>query len=201
MRSCVRILVLCLFGVHAFAQNAAVIRSNSFEIGPFFGSSYGIDQFRVMGGGNLTYAINSRILPYVEYSYFPGIGRVDTRTFSTGNTVTYRYAVPLSDFHGGVHIRFPIRESKIVPYGVFGLGVLKSFDRTVDATFTDAAGLNHISLPVKGRNDFAVNFGGGFRFYLSQRYGLRLEAKAYKPTGAFPDVFGKVEFGFFIQLH
>ena len=62
-------------GIPLQAQQLSVIRPGSFEIGPFLGASYGIDETRVMGGGNVTFAINKYILPYVEYSYLPGIGR------------------------------------------------------------------------------------------------------------------------------
>lgn len=187
--------------VPAYSQSAAVVRSNSFEVGGFIGTSYGIDEFRVMGGGNVTYALNKYILPYGEFSYFPGIGRVTKGTFAgTNRPFTLSYSVPLTDFHGGVHIRLPIKESKFVPYGVIGFGVLSSFDRNVQAQFQDASGTNTQQLAVKGSTDYATNFGGGLRYYINNRFGIRAEAKAYKPTGAFTDLFGKVEFGFFLQL-
>ena len=187
----------------AAAQSKSVVRSGSFEIGGFIGSSYGIDRFRVMGGGNATFAVNKYLLPYVEFSYFPGIGRTSSGVFSgTGRPFSSSYSIPLSDFHGGVHIRLPIfREKPVVPYLVFGLGGLKHFDRTVNATYVDATGATtQLPLQVQGGTDFAVNGGGGIRFYLGQRFGLRAEAKAYKPTGEFSQTFGKVEGGFFIQL-
>ncbi|MFN0172950.1 MAG: hypothetical protein ACKV22_41765, partial [Bryobacteraceae bacterium] len=163
----------------------SVVRAGSFEVGPFLGASYGIDKFRVMGGGNLTYGINKWILPYVEYSYFPGIRRSESVAIPGTNRIgTRSYDVPLSDFHGGVHLRLPIRESPVVPYLVFGLGALINNSRTVSATLEDAAGVFTIpSFQVPGQSDFAVNTGGGFRFYMSQRFGFRVEAKAYKPTG------------------
>jgi len=197
------VLAGSIFACTLQAQVSSSVRANSFEVGGFVGASYGIDDFRVMGGGNVTYAVNKYILPYVEYSYFPGIGRKTTGTFAgTGQTYTLNYSIPLSDFHGGVHIRLPIfRESPIVPYVVFGVGGLTNGDRTVNATFPDASGrLVQQPLPVKGATEFAVNGGGGIRFYLGQRYGFRVEAKAYKPTGDFGSTFGKVEGGFFIQL-
>lgn len=199
---CLGILTLVTaFGIPAQAQQLSVIRPGSFEIGPFLGASYGIDETRVMGGGNVTFAINKYILPYVEYSYFPGIGRNITGTFSGTNApFNEHYSIPLSDFHGGVHIRLPIHESRIVPYGVFGVGGLTHAAHTVTANFTSSGASQQVSLDVPGGTDLALNFGGGLRYYLNPRYGFRLEAKAYKPTGDFTQVFGKVEFGFFIQL-
>jgi hypothetical protein len=187
----------------AIAQSKSVVRSGSFEVGGFIGSSYGIDQFRVMGGGNATFAVNKYLLPYVEFSYFPGIGRTSSGTFpGTGRPFTTSYSIPLTDFHGGVHIRLPIlRESPVVPYLVFGVGGLTNAKHTVNASFTDETGtVTKVPLTVAGATNFAVNTGGGIRFYIGQRFGLRVEAKAYKPTGDFTDVFGKVEGGFFFQL-
>src|SRR4051794_32326848 len=189
--------VLFLFTAvpEAGAQPKSVVRSGSFEIGPFLGASYGIDRVRVMGGGNVTFAVNKYLLPYAEFSYFPGIGRSTTGSFdATGRVFATKYSIPLSDFHGGIHLRLPVfREKPVVPYLVFGLGGLTHFQRTVKASYTDASGTStNIDLPVAGGTDFAINTGGGIRFYLGQRFGFRVEAKAYKPTGAFPDVFGKV---------
>lgn len=191
----------------AFAQ-VPEIRANSFEIGGFVGASYGIDAARVMGGGNVSYAVNKWLLPYVEYSYFPGFQRTQHSTGSltvNGVTTTYPvesiYTLDLSDFHGGVHIRVPIRESKLVPYGVFGLGGIIYPTETVKAVKHQPTGTVTETNKYNGATDFTVNFGGGLRYYINQSWGVRLEAKVYKPTGLFTDVFGKVEFGVFVQLH
>ena len=193
-------LLTCAFTV-ATAQVPAV-RQGSFEVGGFIGSSFGLDHYQVMGGGNVSYGVTKYLLPYVEYSYFPGIERHIPYVFpSTGVPFTLAQAIPFSDFHGGVHVRIPIRESRLVPYAVIGFGGLKSFDRTASATFQ---GITVNGIPVKGETDFAINGGGGLRYYIGQSYGIRFEAKVYKPYGGssgFNDTFGKVEFGFFFQLH
>lgn len=206
-QSCCALLLLGLATASAaFGADAPVLRKNSFELGGFYGASYGVDEFRNMGGVNATYSLTRIILPYVEYSYFPGIGRKQTGVIGgTTNPYTLTYAVPLSDFHGGVHIRFIIKEKPIVPYAVFGLGALKSFDATTSATIRDSNNVvQTIDLPYKGSADFAFNFGGGIRYYRTPRYGFRVEAKVYRlPGSAFKDnpTFSKVEAGFFIQLH
>jgi len=186
----------------AGAQSKSVVRAGSFEIGPFLGASYGIDRFRFMGGGNVTFAVNKYVLPYVEFSYFPGIARTSSGTFEgTGRPFTTTYTVPLADFHGGIHLRLPVfREKPVVPYLVFGAGGLTHFDKTVNATFNDGVTTLPVTFKAAGGTDFAVNTGGGIRFYVGQRFGFRVEAKAYKPTGDYPDVFGKVEGGVFFQL-
>jgi hypothetical protein len=185
------------------AAQVAVVRSGSFEIGGFVGASYGVDAFRAMGGGNVTYAVNRWLLPYVEYSYFPGIARSISQPVPglPGVSAQTTYSAPLSDFHGGVHIRIPIRESRVVPYLVFGLGGLTHFSRTTNLTYTGADGLSHnFTGTDPGGTDFAVNFGGGLRYYVNQRFGFRLEAKGYKANGSITDTFGKVEAGFFYQV-
>lgn len=179
------------------AQTASVVRSGSYEVGGFIGSSYGIDDFRWMGGANVTYALNKYILPYAEFSYFPGIGRKQTRTIpGLSQPININYNIPLTDLHGGVHIRMPIREFPIVPYAVVGVGMIRAPQRQFNVN------IEGISVPFTSdaSTDAAVNFGGGLRYYINQRFGIRGEAKVYKPTGQFKDTFGKVEFGFFIQL-
>jgi hypothetical protein len=156
-----------------------------------------------MGGGNVTFAINTWILPYFEYSYFPGIGRNQNGTFPSGAPFTLHYSVPLSDFHGGVHVRIPIKEKPIAPYLVFGFGGLHHADHTVTATFQSFGNTTTQTLDIPSGTDKAINFGGGLRYYISQRFGVRVEAKAYKPYGGttgFSQTFGKAEAGFFFQL-
>lgn len=198
MKIMLRAVCLAAIGTAGLpAQTASVVRSGSYEVGGFVGASYGIDEFRWMGGANVTYAANKYILPYAEFSYFPGIGRRQSRTIPGLSTpVDISYRIPLSDFHGGVHIRLPIREFPIVPYGVFGVGMIYAHERQfnvnvegIQVPFTSAASTNA-----------AVNAGGGLRYYINQRVGVRAEAKVYKSAGDFKDTFGKVEFGFFFQL-
>jgi hypothetical protein len=192
--SCV-FMPLCLAATLA-AQDKPVVRKGNTEAGGFVGASYGIDEFRIMGGGNVAYALTRVIMPYAEFSYFPGIGR--TQTFANGTR--WDYSIPLTDFHGGVHIRIPIRESRVIPYGVFGLGMIHSPSRTENALVTTSLGSVRLDVPVSSSTDFAVNFGGGLRYYVNERFGFRVEAKAYRPTGQFTDVFGKVEGGFFFSI-
>ena len=204
-------LLAGLTALSAFGQVSAV-RSGSFEVGPFVGASYGIDKFRVMAGGNVTYALkNKYVLPYFEYSYFPGIPRTIAGAISgsAGGTyvATLPSGTPLNDIHGGVHIRLPIfKESHIVPYLVFGMGVINYPERSATTVVTPSDGSSPYTTPVPflGGTDFTVNGGGGLRYYIggTGKFGFRAEAKVYKPTtGAFSnETIGKVEAGFFFQL-
>jgi hypothetical protein len=203
LRATLGCAVLCVSTAPAiFAQSAPHLSANTFEVGGFVGGSYGIDSWRIMGGGNVTYGINRYILPYAEFSYFPGINRKIEGTFpTTGQPYSIVFDVPITDFHGGVHIRLPIKESKVVPYLVFGLGMLRSAETNYRATFSNPDGTrDELSGSVPSSTDFAFNTGGGLRYYLNQRLGFRVEAKVYKPSGTFTNPFGKVEGGFFIQF-
>jgi hypothetical protein len=202
-----------LSAIGLFGQVSAV-RSGSFEVGPFIGASYGTDAYHVMAGGNITYALkNKYVLPYFEYSYFPGLPVTVSGTFPCpnctggGSPYTYRFGIPVSDIHGGVHIRLPIfKESSLVPYLVFGLGVLHYSSQTRSETVTFSDGTPPLTFPlqVAGASDFAINGGGGFRYYIggTGKFGFRTEAKVYGTTsGAFSNItIGKVEAGFFFQL-
>jgi len=172
----------------------------SVEVGPFIGASYGIDKFRVMGGGNITYALkNKYVLPYFELSYFPGLPHKSTDASGTA----YNYSTSLTDVHGGVHVRLPIfKEAPLVPYLVFGVGALHASESTGTKT---PLGLQSSPQTFPAATAFAVNGGGGLRYYIggSGRFGFRVEAKVYKPTsGDFSNsTIGKVEAGFFFQIH
>ena len=135
------------------------------EIGGFVGGSFGVDQWRVMGGGNVAIAAQRYVLPYFEYSYFPGLQR--KMSLSRGEV---RYSVPLSDFHAGVHIRFPRGQTPVMPYLVAGAGGVRSSDTNVQVRFSDGF---TFSDTIKGSTDFAVNFGGGIRYYTRESVGFR----------------------------
>ena len=198
------VVVSVLLILPAVAADVPAVTTGNTEIGGFAGISYGIDKWRGMYGGNVVYALTRHIMPYGEFSYFPGIQRTETGItppFPSSGTATAIYSIPLTDFHGGVHLRVPVGESRVVPYGVFGAGVVHSSSRTEQLQVPDNQGvLRTFSYAVPSRSDFAVNFGGGLRFYLTESFGMRVEGKAYRPTGQFSDVFGKIEVGFFFQI-
>jgi hypothetical protein len=184
------LITVALLPPRAAAQSSAVVRPNSIEAGGFVGVTEGLDATRVLWGGNLTYAATTRILPYVEFSDFPAI----LRHLDLGGLPVYT-RVPFKDFHAGVHIRFPYHDHPLVPYAVVGIGALYYPARTIFYNQNVQP-----SIPVGANASFAANFGGGLRYYFGQKWGTRLEAKLYKPTGEFGGVFGKVEVGLFYQF-
>jgi hypothetical protein len=149
--------------------------------------------------------VNKYILPYAEYSYFPQVAAPSTGTIATAieglpSAIAFKVNtnISFSDVHGGVHIRIPIHEKPIVPYLAFGVGTLIHSDQT--GTISVPSFNETLKFTQTGGADFAFNAGGGLRYYFNQRYGIRVEAKVYKPTGTFNSTFGKVEFGIFYQF-
>ena len=213
MNTFYRICGLTCLASAVWAQTAP-IRQGSFEVGGFTGATYGISNAAPMGGGNVSYAVTKNFLPYVEYSYFPSIEHTITGTIGNSN---YRFNATFpasaSDFHVGVHYRVPIKETRLAPYGVFGVGVMtigKGIIKTLN--YTDSNGpetLSNLSAP-SGGSSAAVNFGGGLRYYMTPQFGTRIEVKGYKPfntppqtglgTATLNNMFLKAEFGFFFQF-
>jgi opacity protein-like surface antigen len=174
-----------LSGAAANAQDAPEVKAKTWEVGTFAGSSFGLDKYRVMGGANVGYAITKHIFPYAEVSYLPGIGRRET---GAGSTIDYE--LPVTDFHGGVHLRFTKPGWRFVPYGIIGVGMIRIGEGSGKRRQADG----------RASTEFASNFGAGARVYITERWGFRVEAKVYKPTGRFTDVFGRVAGGLFWQF-
>ncbi len=158
---------------------APAVATGNIEVGAFVGESYGLDKFRPMFGGNVAYGLTRALYPFFEASYLPGI----ERQLDEGNSVAVRYKVNITDVHGGLHIRFPIGGSRIVPYGVAGLGIVRSSSYTNSASAVGGQ-LNLGSSTVPANTSFAVNFGGGLRFFITERIGIRVEFKAFVPTSS-----------------
>jgi hypothetical protein len=201
------VVALPLLFCHAMmAQDAPVVHQGTTEIAAFIGSARDANGFKIMGGGNLAYAITRRVMLYGEFTYFPEVGGgIPTGggfTIPQGGVVSYAYTPAIDDIHGGIHIRIPIKEHHVVPYLAAGVGVL----RFTPSTFTATVYVPGVSQPFTfpGLNADAVtkaaaNFGGGLRFYFNGKFGMRLEGKAYKAADT--DVFGKITIGFFYQIH
>jgi hypothetical protein len=203
-----RIGLLALAGAAAAFGQVPYLRPGSIEVGPFLGGSYGIVDAQYMVGGNFTVAANKYILPYVEFTYLPQVASPPPLSGLPSGvaSVTVDRNISFYDFHGGVHIRIPIHESRLVPYLAFGVGVLHHLATTVTPTVTFTDGTSPVTLQPAaepGGSDFAVNFGGGLRYYfpsVNDKWGMRAEVKVYKPTGTFTTAFGKAEIGLFYQF-
>jgi len=172
----------CVLAAAAHAQDAAILHKNTFEVGPFGGISYGVDNIRGMGGANVTYSILPNLLLYGEYSYFPSIDH----TITDNNQAIFDFKIPLQDFNFGVHLRIRIPKTPLVPYVVGGLGVLYSpSTQDSELVFNRLTGQYGAptSYSVSSSTNFAVNYGAGVRWYIRENFGLRGEFKAYRLTG------------------
>lgn len=206
----------------AFAQTAP-IRQGSVEAGGFVGASYGISSAAPMGGGNVSWAVTKVLLPYVEYSYFPSIqhtlsGQVHNATENKYYPYSTTFPASASDFHVGVHIRGQIKETRLAPYAVLGIGSMSIGNGQItavhysDSNCKSTTDLCETQLGTKptGGTSIALNFGGGLRYYVTPQYGIRIELKGYKPFNGPPQTtlgnavldnpFLKAEFGFFYQF-
>ena len=185
-----------------WAQDAPYLGKGTSEVNAFAGISYGLDAVRGSFGGNYAYSVNKYLMPYGEVSYFPGINR-DLRIPIGGTTdvATARQAIPFIDYHGGVHLRRPIPGSNWVPYLVIGAGAVTARSRLVPVNVPIGGGqVVRRDVTVEGETAFAVNGGGGLRYYFKENVGFRLEAKIYKPTGTYSDPFFKAVFGLFFYI-
>jgi opacity protein-like surface antigen len=186
-----------------FAQNRYPCKTGNFELGLFGGESYGLDRFRPMGGGNIAYGLNCHFFPFAEVSYLPGVLR--TVTIPTGATTSYQqFNVNMTDFHGGLHIRVPVPESRVLPYAVVGLGLIRGSSSTSTVYNVSNFGVVPFPQTIPSSTNFAVNFGAGLRFFFSERFAVRVEFKGFKPTSApaplDPRVFYRFAIGPVFQL-
>jgi hypothetical protein len=187
----------------AWAQGTSCKKGN-LELGLFGGESYGLDRFRPMGGGNVAYGLSCALFPFAEMSYLPGILR--TNNAASTNTASYRqFNVNMTDFHAGFHIRIPRPEWKVVPYGVVGLGLIRGAQST--AVFYNLSAIGQVDVQrqtVPSNVNLAFDFGGGLRFFFSERFALRMEFKAFQPTSApapmDPHIFFRFAIGPVFQL-
>lgn len=205
MRALSSSVLLLLAGcTSAWAQPAPIIRTNALEVGGFLGASYGVDQTRVMGGGNAVYSLpfTRIIMPYAEVSYFPGIER--TLSVPGLPSATQTRSLPITDFNFGVHVRILIPKSRIIPYLVVGFGGVHSAATNAPVQIPDPLnpGQTITTMPVSipAQTSYATSVGGGIRYYINERWGIRTEFKAYVPRGAFSDPFYRVTGGFFYQF-
>jgi hypothetical protein len=171
-----------------------------------------------MGGVNLSYSLPKLLLPYVEFSYFPELTRHFDRTLA-GNSFPDHFteSAQIEDIHAGVHVRFVQSESRVVPYGVIGFGILHAHTTGKDVPDAQACVVpgirstpctpteitNKTSTVDIHENDSSINFGGGVRVYHTSYLGYRVEAKVYRPLSGQPEFqkfFYKVEGGIFFQF-
>src|ERR1035437_4309971 len=174
---------VALLALPLLAQDVPIIRQGVTEVGGFVGASYGIDQARVMGGGNVVYSLTKTFMPFGEVSYFPGIGRTQSVTGIPGATETF--SVPLADFNFGFHLRVPIPKSRIIPYAVISIGGIHSPQRSVTATFPNPVNPGQIittpPFQVNSSTDFTFSGGCPLRRSSQFQHGFCLQRRRGHP--------------------
>ena len=167
----------------AVGQSLPPTRKGNIEVGLFAGESYGLDRFRPMAGANVAYGLSPRLFPFLEASYLPGILR-EAAASSGSLSASERGKFDMTDVNGGLHIRLLRPESRLVPYLVGGVGLIHESPGNLPVCLTLGSTTEcGPGFSVPASTLFAVNFGGGLRFFFTERLGLRLEFKAYQPTG------------------
>src|SRR5579859_961379 len=158
-------VILLLAAATSFAQtkvsDAPVVRSNTVELGGFVGASYGIDDARVMGGGNICYSVIPLLVPFAEYSYFPGIQKAATTYGIPGATSSY--SIPIQDVNFGLHLRVPKPRWRVIPYAVISFGLIHNSAHADQVTIPGQPGFpsDVESKQIPANTSFAASFGGG----------------------------------------
>jgi hypothetical protein len=186
------------FAVAALGCSNAIVtaKKGDSELGLFSGAVIppGGGGAKLGGGANYAWAINKYFYPYGEFSYLPG---ALNQSVSAG-TEQFNSSGDLADFHGGLHVRKPITTC-FVPYGVVAVGAFRQFSGTLDEVNLQTGRIiNSSSLP--STTEFAFNYGGGVRYYITEKIGVRFEVKAYGPTSHFGGTPVRVMAGIFFQF-
>lgn len=144
------------------------------ELGFFAGAVHSSGTTDFGGGANFAYAVNTYVYPYFEFSYLPNA--------LNSTSGPYRTVGNLVDFHGGVHLRYPLPNNKqVVPYAVFALGGIKTQGGEFQELNTSTGTVVNRT-PLSSDVQFAVNYGGGIRYYITNSVGVRFEVTAYGPS-------------------
>ncbi|HTQ57941.1 MAG TPA: hypothetical protein VMI94_25920 [Bryobacteraceae bacterium] len=192
------------------AQPVPILRQNQIEVGAFGGFNYGADNSHGMGGGNITYSALRWLLPYAEVSYLPGVQRSVVNSANGVPTTKDVFNIPFTAVDFGVHVRFRVPHTRIVPYAVAG-GGLMHWPGTTDRTYQNSASSGAPSwfqtgtLSESGGTSYATNLGGGVRYYVGEQFGFRAETKGYRVNnpaskpGVGPWIY-QATFGIFFQF-
>ena len=206
-------VLMLVSALSAADKTAPTLKQGNIEAGAFVGGGYGLGgqqggNFHVMGGGDFGYAITKSVFLFGEGSYFPSVFKIPPVLGTPPKGITYSatpYERSLAEFNGGVHLRLPVPESRVVPYVLGALGGVHAMSTSttetiVDSTLTPAKTTTN-TLPLAGGSAFLVSGGGGVRIYATERFGFRGEFKIYKPVnGTGLNSFFRFAGGVFFQL-
>jgi len=129
-----------------------------------------------LAGGSLGFAVTRGLLVVGESVY----NRVGNPKFSfrpPGSLALVENGVILAmwDFTGGIQYQLPVPTSRVVPYLSGGAG-LAHFRASTDLTGLSGRGVS--SGITTTSNEFTGHAGFGIRLYITERFGVRPEARA-----------------------
>ncbi len=122
-------------------------------------------------GGSVGTGLSENVLAYGEFLFIP----LGSTTIGNGTLSARSY-----NFDGGLQYQFR-KHGSMVPYGNVGLGVLHS-SASLPSTFT-FQGFNFNT--GGSANDFYANLGGGIRYYVSDKWGVRPEFTIFAGSNTF----------------
>ena len=103
---------------------------------------------------------------------------------------TLGFDASLIEATGGIQYQAPLRDSKIAPFAGIGIGLARSRLALQESSF------NILDLNFSD-NHFALNFGGGARIYVSEKWGVKPELKFVHIPG---ENWVRTSFGVFYQF-
>ena len=136
-------------------------------------------------GGSLGVPVTDRLIVSGEFSYIPLGGGSVTILGSTTSTNSRAF-----NFNGNLQYQFkPLRAG--VPYAGAGLGFLRS---SFDAS---SNGVGPGSFNAEGSStDLYFNVGGGFRYYVKERWGFRPEFMIFAGSNTYVRFAGGIFYQF-----
>jgi opacity protein-like surface antigen len=153
------------------------------EVAAYAGGVFGIGSHPA-GGVTFTTAL-SRYTMFGAELGFASLGDEGFRTPSGSQVSRSR----LFDFNGHVHVRIPVRRYW-EPYIAIGAGLLHSTSERIVTTPSGNV------IEDSSDNDFAFQIGGGLRYFIGEKWGVRPEWKFY----ASDRNFSKLSVGVFYQF-
>jgi opacity protein-like surface antigen len=136
-----------------------------------------------LAGFGVGYAVTRDLLITGEFAYNRlGNPKFTFRPPGVLTTVQIGATLALFEGGGGIQYQIPVPTSRVVPYVAGGVGVVHS---RASSDIAEISGFG-VSSTVS-RSDASGNAGFGIRFYLTERFGLRPEARiVVVPEELFP---------------
>jgi opacity protein-like surface antigen len=144
------------------------------EVAGFAGGVFGIGSHAAFGGG-ASAAVSDRLLVNGEFTYIPAGESINVAgsSFTIGGRGM--------DFNGGIHYLFA-EGSSAQPFASAGVGVIRGSAEAAGFSVSDSA--------------FGFHVGGGLRYWLGERWGIRPELKIFFSD----DTYARASVGLFFQF-